>query len=111
MAPTSDTTQVDWRKVEQSAEFQALRSGHRRFVFPISIAFIVWYFAFVLLAAYNPTLMATPVFGNINLGLVLGLLQFVTTFAITGWYVSWANKTQDPQAEAIAKKLEAGESK
>lgn len=111
MASTSDSTDVNWQKVEKSEEFQALRSGHRRFVFPLSIAFVVWYFAFVLLAAYNPALMATPVIANINLGLVLGLLQFVTTFAITGWYVSWANKTHDPMAEKIAAKLEAGEGK
>ncbi len=39
--------------------------------------------------------------GDINLGLILGLLQFVTTFVITGLYVRFANRDLDPKAEAI----------
>ncbi|RAD00875.1 DUF485 domain-containing protein, partial [Burkholderia multivorans] len=48
----------------------------------------------------------TKVVGEINVGLVLGLLQFVTTFAITMFYVSFANKKLDPPATAIRERLE-----
>ena len=72
----------------------------------MAVAFLVWYFAYVLLAAYAHEFMATPLIGNINIGLLLGLGQFVTTFAITTWYVSWANRKLDPLAEEIRADLE-----
>ena len=75
----------------------------------MAVAFIVWYFAYVLLAAYAHEFMATPVIGNINIGLLLGLGQFVTTFAITTWYVSWANRKLDPLAEEIRADLEGAQ--
>jgi uncharacterized membrane protein (DUF485 family) len=53
--------------------------------------------------------MSTRVFGNINVGLLLGLGQFVTTFAITTWYVSYANRKLDPLAEEIRTDLEKQE--
>jgi uncharacterized membrane protein (DUF485 family) len=60
----------------------------------------------VVLAMYVPQLFAVQVVGNVNLGVVLGLLQFVTTFAITGAYVSFANRKLDPKATAIRERLE-----
>ena len=41
-----------------------------------------------------------------NLGIILGLLQFVSTFAITAAYVSFSNKKLDPQATKIRERLE-----
>ena len=43
--------------------------------------------------------MAIKVLGNINVGLVFGLLQFVSTFVITTIYVRYANRHLDPAAE------------
>ncbi len=98
---------TDFQTTEQSDRFQTLKRRHRSFVFPVAVAFLVWYFAYVLLADYAHEFMATPVFGNVNIGLLLGLGQFVTTFAITTWYVSWANRKLDPLAEEIRADLDA----
>ena len=43
----------------------------------------------------------------VNLGLILGLLQFVTTFVITGLYVRFANRELDPRAGALREQLES----
>ncbi len=99
-------TAVDYQVVAESAPFLELRRRQRRFVFPLTIAFLAWYFGFVLVAAYLPEVMATPVVGVINVGRVLGLAQFATTFAITMWYVSYANRRLDPLAARIRTKLE-----
>ena len=40
--------------------------------------------------------MATKVAGNITIGLILGLLQFVSTFAITMIYARWADREFRP---------------
>jgi uncharacterized membrane protein (DUF485 family) len=75
----------------------------------MSIAFLLWYFAYVLLADYAVEFMSTKVWGNINIGLLLGLLQFVSTFAITGWYVSYSNRKLDPIASEIRHGIEGHE--
>ncbi|MBG6217413.1 uncharacterized membrane protein (DUF485 family) [Arthrobacter sp. CAN_A6] len=97
---------VDFTEVQQTEQFRELRKRHRSFVFPMAVVFLLWYFAYVLLADYAHEFMATPVWGNINIGIVLGLLQFVSTFGITMWYVSYANKRLDPIAANIRHELE-----
>lgn len=98
----------DYLRAQASPEFQELRRRLRTFVFPMTAFFLTWYLTYVLLGAYAHDFMATKVFGNINVGLLLGLGQFVTTFAITGIYVRYANRELDPRAEAIRVELEGG---
>lgn len=98
-----------YQVVQDSPDFQALRSRFRRFVFPMTALFLVWYFVYVLLANYAHGFMATKVWGNITVGLLFGLGQFVSTFAITMIYARWANDRQDPVAEELRAKIEDGE--
>ena len=93
-------------EIQASPEFQELRSRLRRFVFPMSAVFLLWYAAYVMLGAFAHDFMATKVWGNINVGLLIGLGQFLTTFIITGIYVWFANRELDPRAAAIRSKLE-----
>lgn len=102
---------IDYAAVEKGAAFVDLKRAHRRFVFPVVIAATVWYLAFVLVGAFAPGTMATPVFNVVNLGLLLGLAQFVTTFAITAWYVAFATRRLDPATARLRAELEAQEQK
>ena len=95
-----------WEEAHNSAEFQQLRTRLRRFVFPMTALFLLWYLLYVLLADYAHPFMSTKLVGNINVGLVFGLLQFVSTFVITGLYVRYANRNLDPIAEKIREDLE-----
>ncbi|GDY32482.1 DUF485 domain-containing protein [Gandjariella thermophila] len=108
--PTSGSPGTDtWSTVHASPEFAELRRRLRGFVFPMTALFLLWYVLYVLLADYAHGFMATKVLGNINVGLVLGLLQFVSTFVITGWYVRFANRRIDPAAERIRARIEEGD--
>lgn len=89
-------------------QFVELRRRYRGFAFPMTIAFLVWYFTFVLAAVFAPGFMATPVLGNVNVGIVFGLLQFVSTGLITWLYVRHANRRLDPLATEIRHELEGG---
>jgi uncharacterized membrane protein (DUF485 family) len=100
---------VDFEHVQSTEQFKELRKRHRSFVFPMAVAFLLWYFAYVLLADYAVEFMSTKVWGNINVGLILGLLQFVSTFAITGWYVSYSNRRLDPIAKEIRDEIQGHE--
>ena len=97
---------IDYVAFETSDRFVNLQRRRRRFVVPLAVFFLVWYFAFVLVAAYLPDVMAIKVAGSVNLGLVLGLGQFVTTFAITIGYVSFSNRVLDPLGAELRAELE-----
>jgi uncharacterized membrane protein (DUF485 family) len=103
--PPSD---VDWEEVQSSPEFTELRRRLRGFVFPMTAAFLSWYLLYVLMATYAREFMSHKLVGNVNVGLVFGLLQFVSTFLITGLYVRYANSRLDPLAEQIRERLEGG---
>jgi uncharacterized membrane protein (DUF485 family) len=87
--------------MNQSAEFQRLKSGFRRFVLPMTAAFLSWYLLYVVLSAYTRGFMGTKVVGNINIALVFGLLQFVSTFLIAWAYERYARRRLEPMARAV----------
>ncbi|AKK26433.1 DUF485 domain-containing protein [Mycobacterium sp. EPa45] len=104
--PETEPSGAQYLAVQASPEFQELRSTLRRFVFPTTAFFLIWYATYVLLGAFAHDFMAIKVWGNINLGLLIGLGQFLTTFLITWLYVRFANRELDPRAEAIRAEME-----
>jgi uncharacterized membrane protein (DUF485 family) len=102
-------TPEEYRVAQDSPEFIELKRRFRRFAFPMTVAFFTWYLLYVLLSTYASDFMSTRVFGDVNLGLLLGLAQFVTTFAITHLYVAHANRQTDPIADEMRERLEAHE--
>jgi uncharacterized membrane protein (DUF485 family) len=97
----------EYRQAQDSPEFTELRRRFRSFAVPMTVAFLAWYLLYVLLSTYAPDFMSTKVFGNINIGLLLGLGQFVTTFLITSLYVRHAGRSTDPIADEMRNRLEA----
>lgn len=93
-------------QLQRTDEFQDLRRRFRSFVFPMTAFFLTWYFLYVLAAVFAPGFMSVRLWGAINVGLVFGLLQFATTFAITFVYARWANREFDPRAEALGARME-----
>lgn len=95
-------------EVQRSEEFAQLRHRLRRYIFPTTVAFIVWYSLYVLLSAYARDFMAIKLIGNINVALIFGVLQFVSTFLIAWHYSRYAAKELDPLADDIHSTLENG---
>ena len=98
--------EIDYIAVEQSQPFQELKRRQRSFVFPLAVLFLIWYFVYVLLSSFATDFMAQRVWGDVTIGLLLGLGQFVSTFVITSAYVWYANRRLDPRAAAIRSELE-----
>ncbi|MFE7601082.1 DUF485 domain-containing protein [Streptomyces sp. NPDC057494] len=103
--PASPTTE-QFIEVQEGAEFGELRRTYRSFAFPLTLAFIAWYLLYVLLSNYAGGFMGTKLFGNINVALVLGLGQFLTTFLIAWLYSRHAARRLDPRADAIRTRME-----
>jgi uncharacterized membrane protein (DUF485 family) len=93
-------------EIADAPEFTQLRRTFRRFVFPATLAFLVWYGLYVLLSAYARDFMDTKVVGHINVALVFGLLQFVSTFLIAWLYARYASRNIDPLADALRATIE-----
>ncbi|MDR3106732.1 MAG: DUF485 domain-containing protein [Bifidobacteriaceae bacterium] len=101
------TPGIDYLMIEQSREFRRLRRTQRGFALPLVIAGLVWYIVYVLLASWATGFMSTKVFGQVNWAIVIGLAQIATTFAITMWYVRFADRKLDPEATRIRERIEA----
>lgn len=92
---------TDFGALARSPEFRQLRRRMRGFVFPMSALFLVWYLTYVLTAAYLPGFMSTPITGEINIGLVMGVGQFASTALITVAYLKYASRVLDPQVSHL----------
>ena len=99
-------TAEQYQRIQKSDDFALLRSNFRAFSIPMTVAFMVWYFSYVLMSAFATEFMSTPVLGSLNLGLTWGLGQFVTTFLITWLYVRRSKAKLDPLAVKIHRELE-----
>ena len=88
-------------RLAATPEFAELRKLYRGFVFPATVAFLAWYLLYVLMSNWATGFMDTKVIGHINVALVFGLLQFVTTFALAYVYSQFANKRLDPLAREL----------
>jgi uncharacterized membrane protein (DUF485 family) len=96
-------------EVQASPEFEELRRTFRRWVFPMTGLFLAWYFLYVLMSNYAHDFMSKSVIGNVHVGLVFGLLQFVSTFVITMAYAHWADTKLDAEADRLRALVETGE--
>lgn len=97
-------------ETQASAEFAGLRKTLRGFIFPMTAAFFIWYALYVVLSAYARDFMSIKLIGHINVALVFGLLQFVTTFLIAWLYERFSSSKIDPTAERIRERIENGPS-
>ncbi|MEU6919139.1 DUF485 domain-containing protein [Streptomyces olindensis] len=85
-------------EVQGSEAFQEVRRRYRRFVVPAFAAFFAWYVGYVVAATTAPELMARPVAGAVNVAMLAGLGQFLTTFLLTWAYARHARLRRDRAA-------------
>ncbi len=88
-------------RLHESSDFIELRKRYRGFVIPATAAFLAWYLLYVILSNWAGDFMATQVVGNINVALIFGLLQFVTTFGLAYAYSRYSNAKLDPLARDL----------
>ena len=102
----SPAKQQAYERIHASEDFTALRKAYLGFAFPMTVAFMVWYLTYVICSNWATGFMETKVIGNINVALVFGLLQFVSTFLIAYIYSGFAAKKLDPIAGRLQEQYE-----
>lgn len=95
-----------YEQVQASDDFQELKRRFRRWTFPMTVAFLAWYLLYVVLSGWARGFMGIKLLGDINVGLILGLLQFVSTFLIAWAYSRHAEKKLDPIADRLRHEVE-----
>ena len=75
-----------YNAIAQESDFVELRRRYFSFTVPATIAFMAWYIVYIVCNNWARDFMGTKVVGNINVALVFGLLQFVSTFVIAWLY-------------------------
>jgi uncharacterized membrane protein (DUF485 family) len=83
-----------------------LKKRFRAWTFPMTVAFLAWYLLYVVMSGWARGFMAVKVLGDINIGLIFGLLQFVSTFLIAWAYARHAEKKLDPIADKLRHEVE-----
>ena len=114
MSTTNETGGVHQRsdhpvyvEIQESPEFGELRSRFRKFVFPATVAFMTWYLLYVVMSNWATGFMDTKVVGHINVALVFGILQFLSTFLIAFLYGRYMNSRVDPIARELNARYDA----
>jgi len=107
--PPPEVTEAQIAALHDDPRFIDLKRRIFKFIVPATIAFLAWYLLYVLLSAYARDFMGTVLFGHINVALVLGLGQFLSTFGIAWGYSRYASRNFDPQAEALHDAIHYGE--
>lgn len=102
----SAEAEAAYQRIHASDDFAQLKKTFLGFVAPVTVGFMVWYLLYVLMSNYAPGFMGHVLFGNINVALVFGLLQFVTTFGIAIWYARFAAAHMDPIADRLREEYE-----
>ena len=75
------------------------------FGWTLSLIMLVIYFGFILLVAYAPKFLGTPLgTGVTTIGIPIGLFVIVSAFVLTGIYVSKANSNYDTLIRRIVER-------
>ena len=85
----------DWDKIAEDPKFKELHHRKSLFLYGWWAVSASSYFLLLLGAGYAPNIFSIEVFGNINVGYLFALTQFVITFVIAIHYGRVADKTFD----------------
>ena len=96
----------DVSRIRREPLFQELVDKRTRFAWALSAAMLVIYFGFILVIAFAPKVLGTPIGGGVmTVGIPVGLFVIISAFVLTGIYVYRANSEFDPITLQIKEKV------
>jgi uncharacterized membrane protein (DUF485 family) len=97
--------------IKNDPNFQELVSKRSRFAWTLTAAILIVYFSFILLLAYSPGTLGTPLSSETvtTVGIPVGVAIIVFAFALTGIYVRRANSEFDELTQKIKDKAKENE--
>ncbi|MBS4067512.1 MAG: DUF485 domain-containing protein [Sulfurimonas sp.] len=94
-------------KIKANPDYQKLISTRNSFAVKLSILMLVVYFLFILLIAFNPAFLGTPLSsGSVTtVGIPVGMGIIVFAIVLTGIYTKRANGEFDDLSNSVKNSL------
>ncbi|WP_426767176.1 DUF485 domain-containing protein [Erwinia aphidicola] len=98
---------VLYERIEKSARFKELVRKRQSFATLLSVIMLVLYVGFILLIAFAPAWLGTPLHQgtNVTRGIPIGVGLIVISFLLTGVYVWRANGEFDRLTRELLKEV------
>jgi uncharacterized membrane protein (DUF485 family) len=106
-AEDSPEKKIDYAAVEKSSQFRGFLEKKRRFIIPLTIFFLIFYFTLPVLTSYT-TFLNTPVFGDISWVWIFAFAQFVMVWVLCTVYVRKAASFDKEAKEIIDNQINKG---
>jgi uncharacterized membrane protein (DUF485 family) len=97
---------TDYSQIAQSSSFQYLMRAKKNFILPLTLFFLVFYFALPILTSYS-NVLNSPAIGPISWAWVFAFAQFIMTWALCMLYSKRAAKF-DEIVEKIKQEAKEG---
>ncbi|MCT4702942.1 DUF485 domain-containing protein [Enterobacteriaceae bacterium H20N1] len=98
-----------YQRIEDSAHFRELVEKRQRFAIILSIIMLVIYVGFILLIAFAPGWLGTPLHAgtSVTRGIPIGIGVIIISFVLTAVYVWRANGEFDRLTHAMLREVNA----
>ena len=98
-----------YQRIEESPHFRELVEKRQRFATLLSLIVLVIYVSFILLIAFAPNWLGTPISpgSSITRGIPIGVGVIVISFILTGVYVWRANGEFDRLNREVLREVKA----
>ncbi|EZP78879.1 hypothetical protein H839_03386 [Parageobacillus genomosp. 1] len=101
-----ERTSIDYTQIAQSSSFQQLMRAKKNFILPLTLFFLIFYFALPILTSYSKVLNS-PAIGPISWGWLFAFAQFIMTWTLCALYSKRSAKF-DEMVEQIKQEAKEG---
>jgi uncharacterized membrane protein (DUF485 family) len=95
-------------KVKNDPNFKELVEKRNSFSLKLTIAMLVVYYSFILIIAFDKSILAAKISETTTLGIPVGVAIILISFGLTGIYVKRANSEFDELTEKIKQNVKKG---
>ncbi|MEN4872290.1 DUF485 domain-containing protein [Kosakonia cowanii] len=98
-----------YQQIENSAHFRELVEKRQRFAFLLSIIMLIIYVGFIMLIAFAPHWLGTPLHAGttVTRGIPIGIGVILISFVLTALYVWRANNEFERLTRAVLSEVKA----
>jgi len=104
-AKADRSTHKSAHEVIESADFKALVAKRWKVSMALLALLFVSYYGYIVLVASAKDFVNQKIGEVTTLAIPLGLAAIVIAWALTAFYVAWANKSYDPEVERLKSQL------
>jgi|SoiMetStandDraft_2_1073263.scaffolds.fasta_scaffold765799_1 uncharacterized membrane protein (DUF485 family) len=103
---TGRRTEIQRSAEDERAALDRLAARRLRVALVLTTAMLVVYFTFILLIAFDKSLLGEMITDGLSLGILLGVIVVLSTWVLTWIYVAWANRRYEPAARELRERAQ-----